>query len=309
MRHLFVAIVALLSVLIGPGLASAYPIRPADRFLTLRTPHFRITYPSEYRFTALKTAVIAEEVLPELSRQLKWEPRDIIDLVLTDYTDSANGSSSVTPIPVVNLFMAPPFADDRLDYCDDWLRLLITHELTHSVNLDQVRALPAVGRAVFGRIVQINQLQPVAFVEGTAVHEETLLTMRGRGRSPVTLMMLRAAALENRWPTLDQISSNSTQWPGGAGPYLWGGMFLHFLSQRYGDTALGFFHRKHAGQVWPFLFNHNAKRVFGHSMNWLYADWTKRMRQGFEQQKARLVAEGLQEGTRLTKTGYYHSRG
>jgi hypothetical protein len=281
-------------VLACAGSAFAWPLRPNDHFLTLHT--------------ALKAAIVAEDVFPQLTRRLLWTPHTPIDIVLTDYTDEANGYSAVSPIQNVHLYMAPPFADDRLDYCDDWLRMLITHELTHSVHLDEVRALPAVGRAVLGRVLPIGELQPIVLVEGTAVHEETALTTRGRGRSPASLMMLRMAALDHRWPTLDQISSNTTQYPNGNGPYIWGGMFMHFLATRYGEFALAYFHRKHAGQVWPFLFNHNAKKVFGKSLSWLYKDWTRAMREGFEQQRDRLATEGLREGQRLTTNGYTHSR-
>lgn len=288
--------------------AHAWPLAPREDFLTMHTENFRVTYPREHRFAALKAAVIAEEVFPLLCRRLKWTPHTPIDIIITDRTDEANGYNSNSPIQIVHLFLAPPHSEDRLDYYDDWWRMLITHELTHAVHIDAVRALPAVARHVFGRVYPVGHAQPISIIEGMAVHEETDLTTRGRARSPVSMMLLRMAALEDRWPTIDRISSYSTDWPGQAGPYIWGGVFFQYLADRFGEAALAYYNRKHSGQIWPYLFNYNAKKIFGASLVDLYKQWSAKLKAGFAIQETELITAGLSEQVQLTHSGFNHTR-
>jgi len=288
--------------------AYGYPTHPRETYRTMHTEHFRISYPDPYRFPALKTAVIAEEVFAELTKRLQWTPNTPIDIVISDRTDDANGWSSVSPIQMIHLYLAPPQTGDRLDYYDDWLRILITHEMTHSIHIDAVRAIPAAWRTVFGRTMPIGHYQPISLIEGIAVHEETDLTTRGRARSPHSMMLLRMAALEDQWPTIDRISSYTTCYPGGAGSYIWGGIFHQYLASRFGEAALAEYNIKHSGQIWPFLFNHNAKVIFGHKLTDLYQEWSAEMMAQFAKQRARIEAEGLTEPIRLTNRGYFHAR-
>jgi len=97
----------------------------------------------------------------------------------------------------------PGFGTTRYD---DWLRLVITHEYTHVLQLDMASKLPLALRSIFGRLYFPNALQPEWLIEGLATFEETELTAGGRGRSPGSEMVLRLAALEGRIPTLDEMA-------------------------------------------------------------------------------------------------------
>ncbi|NLH50070.1 MAG: hypothetical protein GX444_15940 [Myxococcales bacterium] len=286
--------------------AFAYPFRPADDFRTLHTEHFRITYHDPYRFAALRAAVIAEEQFAVLTARYGWTPHTPFDVVMTDRTDLSNGSSSITPVQVTRLLLAPPHPTDRLDYYDDWLRLLITHELTHAVETDMVFKLNTALRYTFGRLTPLGHFQPQGFIEGNAVFQETDLTTKGRNRSAHSLMMLRMAALDDRWPTLDQIAVFPREWPSGAAPYIWGGLFHQYLVERFGMEKVAAYYRKHAGQIWPFLFNHDARVVFGTHMSDLYEAWTKNEKARFAADRDRLTTIGLTPATRLTTNGFQH---
>jgi len=286
--------------------ASAYPFKPQEDYQTIRTEHFRITYPVEHRLSALQTAIIAEEYWPTLVARLKYRPHTPIDIILTDRTDLSNGSSMTTPLQVIRLFLAPPHTSDRLDYNDAYLRLLLIHELTHAVHTDEVRGVNKVIRCVFGRILSFAYIQPIGLIEGIAVYHESVLTSMGRNRSPTTRMYMRMAALENRWPTLDQLTTFPRGWPGSATPYLWGGMFTQYLADRYGMDKLADYYIKHAGQLWPFLFNHNARLIFQTHLSDLYDAWSINLKREFERERERIAAAGLTAATRLTDTGFTH---
>lgn len=286
----------------------AWQTHPDEVFLTLHTEHFRITYPQEWRFEAVKTAVIAEEAFAALTKRLKWTPHTPFDILLLDRTDDANGFSRIEPMQLMVLYLAPPHPEDRLDYYDDYLHMLITHEMTHAIHTDANRAIPGAIRKVFGRVKNLGHIYPFFMIEGIAVHEETALNTRGRARSPFSWMMLRMAALDDNWPTIDRISSRNTAWPSGGGAYIFGGMFHHYLAQRFGEEALADYNIKHSGQIWPYLYNHDSRLIFGYQLTDLYDAWSINLQRAFAAQKEELAKEGLSATIRLTKEGYSHSQ-
>jgi WD40-like Beta Propeller Repeat len=306
MRILWVLIGVGLAVAVATGAAWAYPQAPAEDFDTLFTEHFRITYPVEQRIAALRVAVLAEEAFALISETLQYKPSTPSDIVITDRTDNANGLSSVYPVQVIRLFLAPPHTADRLDFADDWLRMLVYHEMTHAFHTDQVRGIQKVPRWIFGRALPITRLQPQGFVEGLAVLHESELTTKGRNRAPHSRMLLRAAALEDRWPRLDQLTLTPDNWPGGATPYIWGGLFHQHLLDRYGWEKIAAYYNKHAGQIWPFWLEHNARVIFGTHMADIYEAWSVNMKAEFEREAAELRAAGLTPTRQLTTRGYTH---
>src|SRR5256885_15854757 len=63
--------------------------------------------------------------------------RSVIDLVLGDDVDVANGATTVFPSSRIYLLLPPPVGDPGLERFDSWLRLVTVHELTHVFHLDQ----------------------------------------------------------------------------------------------------------------------------------------------------------------------------
>ncbi len=114
------------------------------------------------------------------------------------------------------------------------MRLLMTHEYTHIVQLDRVISLPEMLTHIFGNLYFLNLFQPVWLTEGLAVYEETQLTGGGRNQSPVSDMVLRMAVLDNNFPPITHAANYKEEWPDGDVPYLFGGA-LRLLSQ--GNTG------------------------------------------------------------------------
>src|SRR2546425_937698 len=89
-------------------------------------------------------------------------PRGVIDLVLGDDVDVANGATTVFPSSRIYVMLPPPLGDPGLQRFDSWLRLVTVHELTHVFHLDRVGGVWGVLQRVFGRAPGLfpNAFQP-----------------------------------------------------------------------------------------------------------------------------------------------------
>jgi hypothetical protein len=211
-------------------------------FRTIETEHFRINYHEPLGPIAQKLAVVAERARKMLAPLLKHSPRFRTEVLITDDTDSSNGSATVTPFPTVRLYLTAPDDRSELNDYDDWLFALFVHEYTHILHLDTVNGPFKWVNYLLGfginTIYAPNQVQPRWFIEGFAVFEETERTSAGRLRSTLFDMYLRAHVLEGRFLRLDQVSNETMLWPRGNVPYLYGSAFLRYIARRYGAEVL-----------------------------------------------------------------------
>src|SRR5437899_11297208 len=140
--------VALCALSLRAGRAQAQ-VDPAGRRCTLLTAHFRIHFRPAYRAVAEQEARDAERAYRLLAGELR-APRGVIDFVLGDDVDVANGATTVFPSNRAYLWLPPPVGDPGLERFDRWLRLVTVHELTHVSHLDRVRAARWVLQSVVG---------------------------------------------------------------------------------------------------------------------------------------------------------------
>ena len=206
---------------------------PADaHWRVIATPHFRVHYTPELEPLARRAGARAEEAYAEIAAVFVRPPHRRVDLVVTDNVDFSNGFATPFPRNRVVVFAHPPVDDPSLAYYDDWMQLVITHELTHVFHLDYARALPRVPRLVLGRapISFPNTTAPTWTKEGLAVYLESRLTRAGRIRGTMHEMALRTAILEGRFFSIDRASGDPASWPGGNTPYVYGSMFLDWMS-------------------------------------------------------------------------------
>jgi len=64
---------------------------PYVEWYTIETPHFRVHYSGGLEPIAQRAASLAEAVRERLAGPLANRPHEIVHILLTDYTDSANG--------------------------------------------------------------------------------------------------------------------------------------------------------------------------------------------------------------------------
>ena len=297
------ATLSLIAALLAGGAdAASYPTE--YRFLTLETDKVSVYFPDGFEEAARRIASLAGELLEQQTTRYGVSvPR--VHVVLSDATDTPNGFATPLPFPLVGVNAAAPDGTDGFGNYDDWLRLVLSHELTHIVHLEGARGLPGFGRKLLGRAPYLfpNATSPTWLVEGLATYEETRATAFGRGRNPDSRMVLRMAALDEFFPRRDQAVLGLDKWPGGQTPYLFGEAFLRDLNDHYGDRTLAKLVRQHSGNIFPFLDELTAHRVLGVTYGPLWSAWSRAVRSGFQDEARALEATGLTRSQALTERG------
>jgi hypothetical protein len=283
--------------------ASAQVGVPFARFRSFETPHFIVTFENELEDYARRAAARAEAAHARLVRAYGATPGGKIRLVIVDQGDVFNGFATPVPTNRIIAFAHTPVEGD-LFFTDDPIELLVTHELAHVFHLDQARRGWSVLRGMFGR----NELTfPHLFdgsylTEGLATFYESRLTTGGRLRGSWFREALRAAVLETNGPKLDEAESDPGAWPPGR-HYVFGGLFLDHVADRYGQETLPAWMARRAGSFGPiFSRGAGAGELFGgKSLSQAWADWIAGAREEARQLRDRLQASppGLATSRRL----------
>jgi hypothetical protein len=270
---------------------------------TVDTPHFYVHYHSGLEWHAERVARIAEDVHRELVPETGWAPKQRTHIVLTDDTDSANGYARVIPYNEVHLYVTAPEDMSPLGDYDDWLTLLVTHEYTHVLHIDNKHGAAAALNALLGKTYAPNQVQPKWITEGWATFLESKYTSGGRLRSTQFDMYVRADVLENHVPTLGQLSAAPIRWPGGTLWYLYGGRFLGWISETYGEDALARMSTEYGSNLIPWGVNRAIRRATGRTYPELWAGFRRHVEARYADQVAAVEARGRREGVRVTRRG------
>lgn len=260
------------------ALAGQFP--PDQSWLTLESEHFRVHFPKELESLAHRTALRAERARELLAKRFLDAPGGKVDVVLTDHTDVSNGFASTFPRNRMVIYARPPMEGPGLNWFDEWVELVVTHELVHIHHLDYPGAPGRITRGIFGRLplpwpTFPGWTTPDWITEGVATWYESALTTAGRGEGSWHETVIRVAALEDGLETIHQTSGRSPLWPGGARPYIYGSQFMDWLQSRHGEEALGFFFREVAESWIPYRLNRAAEQAFGSSLSEEWELWTQ----------------------------------
>ncbi|HET7676087.1 MAG TPA: hypothetical protein VFL54_11240, partial [Gammaproteobacteria bacterium] len=175
---------------------SAGAVSPDHHWRTLRGGGFTIIYSEGEETLAARTLAIAEQTADRIDARFHWRPLEPVRIVLTDDIGLSNGFTSVFPHNLIEIYVTPPSVQaDGLVRYGDWLRMIITHEYTHIVQLGMAHGWPAGLRRWFGRnpLLFPGEYQPTLLTEGLAVHEESDPALDiGRSGGPLFAMEMRA---------------------------------------------------------------------------------------------------------------------
>lgn len=284
--------------------ASAHAVPdPSLVWTTIEAPHVRVSYHSGERAIAERAADVAEDAILRIQRVLGHDVSSRIEMVITDDTDDSNGSAAVVPYHQVRLYATSPDDLSTLGFYDDWMTELVTHELTHSVHIDNTRGIPAWVNAVFGPRWFPNQVQPRWLLEGLAVTEESALTTGGRLRSSLWDMYMRADFLDHRVARLDEMSHYVYRWPQGNIWYLYGSHLVDWVRRTHGDEALRRLVRDYGANPVPYGMGKSARIATGQSVEQWYDAWSAETHVKYNNQLAAITARGRIEGKRITHMG------
>ncbi len=275
---------------------------PAYQWRTLETAHFQIHFHQGEDEAAQGAARAAERAFRTLTPLLGHEP-STTQIVISDDTDDANGSATPFLTNTIRLNGVPPDSRGELNDFDEWLWLLVSHEFTHIVHLDTIGGIPKIIDALFGKILAPNDQQPLWFIEGLAVYEESRNSGGGRARSTLEEMQLRAAALEGRLFPIDKLSNSPLEWPRGPAAYLYGGRFLEFIARRHGEAALAGISHDYGRRLIPFALNAVAESQTGESYLEMYDEFIQSITADSERQASVVRAQGETPTVQLTLEG------
>ena len=304
--------IAVFACLLAAAPAAAQ-VPPDEAWRTVDTEHFRITFPAHLEELGRRAGDLAEQAYRELTAQFREGPSGRIDVVLTDHVDVSNGYARIWPSNRIVLYARPPADHLALAYFDDWLDLLITHELAHVFHLDYGGTMGRVFGALFGRApTPLNYpgtVVPGWVVEGLATWYESALTDAGRVHGTFHEMVLRTAMLEGRFESIGQAGGDSPQWPGGVRRYAYGSLFFDYLLDKHGRDGMAAFVEAVArplAQVPLPRLNAAGRRAFGASLSSEWSAWTNEMRSRLSRLDGELAAYGpISEPEALTRNARY----
>lgn len=281
---------------------------PLIEWRTIQTEHFDIHYHDPLALVARRLGAVAERAHATLRVIFGFEPtpspgQTRIQIVLSDDSDSANGSATALPFDTIRLYAEPPEDLSVLSDYDDWLTTLVSHEHSHILHLDQASGLPSILNAILGKVYMPNHVLPRWLIEGIAVWQETERTSGGRLRSSMWNMYLRMDALEGRYWRLDQVSTDADRWPHGDAPYLYGSFFIRYIADHYGRESIAAMGRDYGGSVLPYGINRVCERATGHTFTELWDEFLADRLAHYESMRDAVDAIGRVEGVRITTHG------
>ncbi len=288
-------------LLLGTTAGAAQQVPPDEAWRQFDTDHFTVTYPEPMAETARRAGLAAERAHSLLAERFVEPPRGRIQLLIADHADFANGFATPRPFNQITVFAHPPMDGGSISYFDDWLELVITHELVHTFHLEMTGTIGKVIRTVFGRPPALWPVFPSAaaptwVIEGLATYYESQLTGAGRVNGTWQEMVMRAAALEGGLSDLGQATGDSPVWPAGNRPYVYGARYLQHMAEVHGEEALAGFARSVAGLWVPYLMDAAAARAFGVGVGPSWRAWAEETAERY-----RVQADELAESAPLTE--------
>ncbi len=252
--------------------AGSFP--PRYRFQTFESGKVKVHFHAEVQAPARRVMALVLDILPGLEERYHVQVPSL-DVVVHDANDSPNGLATAFPYPYVEIRTASPDGAES-GPTESWLRMVVTHELTHIVHIEQAGGLYGFGRRVFGRAPFLfpNALQPTWFIEGLAVREETRGTAFGRGRHTFTEMVVDEAARSGQLEKLDKATLGLDEWPFGTAAYLFGEEFLSFVETRFGPDSTRDIASAHA-RAFPYLDERAFKKTTGRSLSGLWREFAR----------------------------------
>lgn len=277
------------------------------RWRTLESEHFILHYPAGLERLADHSIYACERAYIQLAGEFSYRFRQKISVKLHETHDSANGFASYGPQARINLRATAPSSMSTLSSHDDWLQVLITHELAHILHHGAVHGIPKIvdlvlGLGGLGRVWAPSSLMPRWATEGLATYLESEYTSQGRHRSSIHDMMLRAHVLERRFMELDQITSGTRIFPFATGMYLYGSHLITYIAKQYGREALVEMIHDFGSQPIPFGLQRMVQNSLGITLDQLWEEFQADTAARFEAQARRIRSAGLRQGRRLTYT-------
>ncbi len=267
-----------------------------EKWKTIKTEHFDIIFSAQQQDLGLYYANVAEKAFQNLQSVFTEKPVRTV-IVINDKTDASNGFATRIPYPLIMAYSVQINDHESLSESAEWARELITHEMTHILQLEPALGFYQYLRPVFGSIVAPNLLLPLWWKEGMAVELETQFSSRGRMKSYHQDAALRAMFLEDKLfsYTLASVNEVLPSWPYGNRPYLFGSLLWSYIAKNKKNSAIDQLVRAHGERI-PYFITAPVEELNESSYDEIYNQTLLGVKANAEQQLKSL------EKLPLTKT-------
>ncbi|MQA90651.1 MAG: hypothetical protein GEU90_10510 [Gemmatimonas sp.] len=279
---------------LAPQRAVGQGVPPDATWLTFDTQHFRVSYTEGLERVARRAAERGERAHRLLTEEFVPPPEGRIELLVSDNVDLSNGNASPFPRNRIVVFAQPPASEASLTFHDDWLELLMLHELVHIFHFEHAGGVWPPLRRVFGRdpFLFPQIFSPGWVVEGLGTYFESEYTESGRVRGSFFDMILRTAILEDAFFEIDEATFDPVVWPSGSTRYVYGALFVDHLAKRYGRARVTDFVKAFGRQLIPYRIEAASRSAFGTTLSREWTAWQDSLRA----EAATLVAAASRQG-------------
>jgi hypothetical protein len=228
-----------------------YGKQPFSIWKKVRTEHFIIVYEEKDSTAAREILTFCEEAYDLVSSYFHSYPKTI-QCVVSGRSDASGGYFQYFPT-CIKLDVSSPSTFWIGGRTENWLRILLIHELTHFIHISYEKGFFAAISHIFGDTIKIAH-SPFIFsrwmIEGISTNLETLFTRGGRGRNPFFELYYKAMAVEDNFFSFPQANYSSSYSPPGR-DYIAGYIMVKYLFDTYGNDVFVRIHNEYI--AFPFL--------------------------------------------------------
>jgi len=232
-----ITFILFLIFLVLPALSKYHP---EIKWREIAKNKFIIVYPLGYEKEAFYTLEAAPIIYNNLYNIWGNHIKNKIRIVLTDAYDESNGNATFFPFNQIEIYLFNPPPDSSIGNCKDWIKMVLSHEMTHLFNFHSGSKFIRFLRKIFGHNPLLFPFiqTPVWVTEGLAIFGESQLNQGGRLNTPNFNIILSSMVKANYIPNWRNIYGEPTFWPGPESKYLFGSKFIQFLAERYGNDKI-----------------------------------------------------------------------
>ncbi|AZR72926.1 hypothetical protein BBF96_05685 [Anoxybacter fermentans] len=243
----------------------------------IETENLKIIYHPEVKEQAYHIAKIAEEVFNDLSQFTGFKPYRKIAIVVSGQDDIANGFA--IPRDVIKIWVNPLHISTRVD--KDWLKTVVTHELTHLVQMEATFETTYLIHKLTGASTPLlqppNTFYPTWFLEGVAQYGSARFGYDSLDRK-------RQMILEQKIHTDNFFTDAELIWGrsniGGEAIYNYGFGFLDYLMRTYGEEKFLELQKTH-NDLYFLGLNNTIRIVYGKRLDELINEWKDSLKKRF----------------------------
>ena len=229
----------------------------------------------------LKKMLEENKSLTKMLDYFRYTPNGPIHFLMDEKAKQSNGAATFFPHNTITLFDYPPTDGGELSSNNQWFQLLVLHELTHIIHIDQVGGIFRWLRTFFGSIIKPGIWTPSWISEGIAVWAESHFGNFGRLRSTLLKRELYRKLRGTFCHDIGCLDSPG-KYPFGSYSYWTGGFFMDFL-ERKNPGAIRCFVQRNSSRL-PFFANGAFKACAGEGAQALFGEFRTEFLKEYEKE-------------------------